>query len=141
MQPNVGKIRELMLARNWTASELARHMGVSRSEVTRILNGSRKGGRKIIGGLIKAFPDETVESLFFLQNMYPNVNINSSCVTYKKFSSTQGFTPVRHPKAHQLACRVNEDDGLVEIKQGKCVTTLVLPPGPIDIEFSIDNGN
>lgn len=65
MKPNVDRIKELMAVRRWSASELARQMGVSRSETTRLLNGERSGGNKVISGLIKAFPDETLESLFF----------------------------------------------------------------------------
>ncbi|MCD8148871.1 MAG: helix-turn-helix transcriptional regulator [Clostridiales bacterium] len=45
-----------MVARHWSASELARQMGVSHSETTRLLNGKRMGGNKVISGLIKAFP-------------------------------------------------------------------------------------
>lgn len=65
MKPKLDRIRELMAVRQWTASELARHMGVSRSETTRLLNGKRNGGNKVISGLIKAFPDEPLETLFF----------------------------------------------------------------------------
>lgn len=65
MKPNVDRIKELMAVRRWSASELARQMGVSRSETTRLLNGKRNGGNKVISGLIKAFPDESLESLFF----------------------------------------------------------------------------
>lgn len=41
MKPNVERIKELMAVRRWSASELARHMGVSRSETTRLLSGKR----------------------------------------------------------------------------------------------------
>ena len=65
MKPKIGRIRELMAVRQWSASELARHMGVSRSETTRLLNGKRNGGNKVISGLIKAFPEEPLDTLFF----------------------------------------------------------------------------
>ncbi len=65
MKPNVERIKELMAVRQWSASELARQMGVSRSETTRLLNGKRNGGNKVISGLIKAFPEESLETLFF----------------------------------------------------------------------------
>ena len=65
MKPNVERIKELMAVRRWSASELARQMGVSRSETTRLLNGKRNGGNKVISGLIKAFPEEPLETLFF----------------------------------------------------------------------------
>lgn len=65
MNLNVERIKELMAVRRWSASELARQMGVSRSETTRLLNGKRNGGNKVISGLIKAFPEESLETLIF----------------------------------------------------------------------------
>lgn len=139
MNPNIDRIKELMVAKQWSASELARQMGVSRSETTRLLNGKRNGGNKVISGLIKAFPDESLESLFFLPTMYPNVNSSANDVAVKKPTGTHQPIPVKHPDAHQLACTVNEDDGLVEIKQGKYITTLVIPPGSVSIKYSTNN--
>lgn len=43
----------------------AMKMGVSRMEVSRLLRGRRVGGKKCIGGLIKAFPDAELKDLFF----------------------------------------------------------------------------
>ena len=71
MKPNVDRIKALMVVRGWSASELARQMSVSRSEITRLLNGKRNGGNKVISGLIMAFPDEPMESLFFCQTCNP----------------------------------------------------------------------
>lgn len=139
MKPNVESIKELMAVRRWSASELARQMGVSRSETTRLLNGKRNGGNKVISGLIKAFPEEPLETLFFLPTLYPNVNTYDNFISIKKPSGVHQPIPIKHPNAHQLACTVNEDDGLVEIKQGKCITTLVIPPGPIGIKYSTNN--
>ena len=139
MKPKIDRIRELMAVRQWSASELARHMGVSRSETTRLLNGKRNGGNKVISGLIKAFPEESLETLFFLHSMYLNVNNDDDYVSVEKPSDVHKLIPIKHPNAHQLACAVNENDGLVEIKQGKCITTLVIPPGPISIKYSMNN--
>lgn len=139
MKPNVDRIKVLMAVRRWSASELARQMGVSRSETTRLLNGKRNGGNKVISGLIKAFPDEPLESLFFLHSVYPNVNADYKSVSGKKPSDEHQPIFIKHPNAHQLACTVNEDDGLVEIKQGKYVTTLVISPGPIGVKYSTNN--
>ena len=139
MKPKIGRIRELMAVRQWSASELARHMGVSRSETTRLLNGKRNGGNKVISGLIKAFPEEPLDTLFFLPTMYPDVNANKDSVSIEKPPNTHQTIPVKHPDAHQLACMVNEDDGLVEIKQGNFTTTLVIPPGPISSKYSTNN--
>lgn len=139
MKPNVDRIKALMAVRRWSASELARQMGVSRSETTRLLNGKRNGGNKVISGLIKAFPDEPLESLFFLPSMYPNVNTNSKTVSLEKSQDEHQSIPIKHPNAHQLACTVNEDDGLVEIKQGKYVTTLLISPGPVGVKYSTNS--
>ncbi len=139
MKPNVERIKELMAVRRWSASELARQMGVSRSETTRLLNGKRNGGNKVISGLIKAFPEESLETLFFLPTLYPNVNSIDDYVSIEKLQSEHQPIQIKHPNAHQLACTVNEDDGLVEIKQGKCITTLVIPPGSVGIKYSTNN--
>lgn len=139
MKPNVDRIKALMAVRRWSASELARQMGVSRSETTRLLNGKRNGGNKVISGLIKAFPDEPLESLFFLPSMYLNVNTNSKTVSLEKPQDEHQSIPIKHPNAHQLACTVNEDDGLVEIKQGKYVTTLLISPGPVGVKYSTNS--
>lgn len=139
MKPNVKRIKELMAVNQWSSSELARQMGVSRSETTRLLNGKRNGGNKVISGLIKAFPEEPLETLFFLPSVYPNVNTSDNSVSVEKLPDNHHPIPVKHPNAHQLACTVNEDDGLVEIKQGKCITTLVITPGPIGIKYSTNN--
>lgn len=71
MKLNVERIKELMAVRRWSASELTRQMGVSRSETTRLLNGKRNGGNKVISGLIKAFPEESLETLFFFAHIVP----------------------------------------------------------------------
>lgn len=109
MKPNVNRLKELMAVRRWSASELARQMGVSRSETTRLLNGKRNGGNKVISGLIKAFPEESLETLFFLLSVYPNVNTNDNSVSVKKPPGEHQSIPIKHPNAHQLACTVNED--------------------------------
>ena len=66
MKPNINFIRNAMEAHHWSGSQLALKMGVSRMEVSRLLRGQRIGGKKCIGGLIKAFPKASMEELFFL---------------------------------------------------------------------------
>lgn len=66
MRPNVDYIKSELERKNWFGSQLALRMGVSRMEVSRLLRGKRVGGKKCIGGLIKAFPDAALEDLFFL---------------------------------------------------------------------------
>lgn len=51
--------------RHWSGSQLAMKMGVSRMEVSRLLRGKRVGGKKCIGGLIRAFPNTSLDDLFF----------------------------------------------------------------------------
>lgn len=69
MKPNIQYILELVRIKDWSGSELGRRMGISRAEANRFLNGERIGGKKIIGGLMKAFPEETVEKLFILDSV------------------------------------------------------------------------
>ena len=65
MKPNIEYVKQEMERRKWTGSQLAMKMGVSRMEVSRLLRGRRVGGKKCIGGLIKAFPDAELKDLFF----------------------------------------------------------------------------
>lgn len=74
MIPNYNHIRALVCQNDWSGAELGRRMGVSRAEANRLLNGERKGGNKIIEGLLMAFPKETFESLFILPKLSPIVN-------------------------------------------------------------------
>lgn len=76
MEPNLKYIHQLVRERDWSGSELARRMGVSRAEANRFLNGQRRGGNKVISGLLRAFPDEKIESLFILPQMEPIRNTN-----------------------------------------------------------------
>lgn len=66
MKPNIEYIKNEMVRHKWTGNQLAVKMGVSRMEVSRLLRGKRVGGKKCIGGLIKAFPDADLNELFFL---------------------------------------------------------------------------
>ena len=66
MKPNIEYIKQKMEQHKWTGSQLAIKMGVSRMEVSRLLHEKRVGGKKCIGGLIKAFPDADLKDLFFL---------------------------------------------------------------------------
>lgn len=67
MKPNIELIKAELEKRNWSGSKLAMKMGVSRMEVSRLLRGERIGGKKCIGGLIKAFPEIPIEQLFFFR--------------------------------------------------------------------------
>ena len=65
MTPNKEYIISIARKNGWRDAELARRLGVSRTEISRFVNGDRKGGSKLIGGIIKAFPNEPMDKLFF----------------------------------------------------------------------------
>lgn len=65
MKPNIEYIKQEMERHKWTGSQLAIKIGVSQIEVSRLLRGKRVGGKKCIGGLIKALPDADLKDLFF----------------------------------------------------------------------------
>lgn len=131
MEPNLARIKNLMRQNGWSSNELARRAGLSKSEVSRFLRGQRSGGNKMISGLLQAFNGETLNSLFILPDLSPNVNTNAAIVPYKKT-----WTDAKHPKAPRLSCRYCEANGLVEIVKGNNVTTLHIPPGEITPEYS-----
>lgn len=66
MTPNRELILELVRQNDWSGSELARRMEVSRAEANRFLNNKRVGGKKLMSGIVKAFPNESIERLFIL---------------------------------------------------------------------------
>lgn len=68
MVPNREYIQKLMFKQGWTQTEFAGQLGMSRAEVNRFLNGKRKGGAKLNGNIIRVFPDEPIEKLFFFWN-------------------------------------------------------------------------
>lgn len=66
MTPNKEYIIILMQQNKWTISELARQTGTSKATISRWLSGKRNSGTKLIAGIIKAFPGEPLNKLFFL---------------------------------------------------------------------------
>lgn len=42
---------------------------------------------------------------------------------------------IKHPDAHQLACTIDEKLGQIEIHQGKNITILKPPPGPVKVLY------
>jgi transcriptional regulator with XRE-family HTH domain len=72
--PNREYLLQLVKEKEWSGSELARRMGISRTEANRLLNGSRVGGKKSIAGLMKAFPDEPLDKLFIFPTVEPKNN-------------------------------------------------------------------
>lgn len=148
MTPNREYIVELIRKRSWSANKLAMRMGISRAEVSRFLNGKRTGGKKLIGGLLKAFPKESVETLFILPIVEPNVNTTGESNSIKELTgkpppgdASKKMKPVKHPSAHRLACSIDETTGTVEIVDGKCITTLIILPGPIEVRHTMKQAN
>lgn len=64
MNLNASKLKELMKEKSLSQNQLAVKANVSKGTISRVLNGKRGAGRKVIAGLLRTFPDETVESLF-----------------------------------------------------------------------------
>ncbi|KEI05954.1 helix-turn-helix domain-containing protein [Clostridium botulinum] len=64
MNLNSLKIKELMKEKNLSQNQLAIKANVSKGTISRVLNGKRGVGRKVIVGFLRTFPDETLESLF-----------------------------------------------------------------------------
>jgi len=66
MRPNIEYIKKLMSEKNWSNAKLALKAGVSKVTIGRVLSGKRGAGKHVIAGLIKAFPNEPINKLFFL---------------------------------------------------------------------------
>lgn len=139
MTPNREYIADLMKARGWSQSKLAMKMSISRSEVSRFFKGKRIGGKKLQDGLLRAFPGEDIHALFILPKVSPIVNDINNIQSIGKHSGVPPpkiMMPIKHPEAHQLACSIDEESGMVEIMCGRCVTTLLVPPGPIKVRHT-----
>jgi len=66
MRLNIEYIKQLQDEKGWSNAQLAMKMGVSKAHVGRILNGKRDAGTKVISGIIRAFPNESLDKLFIL---------------------------------------------------------------------------
>lgn len=74
MQANKEYVQELIKKHNWSQNQFARNAGVSKTTASRWLRGERGAGRRLMSGIIKAFPNEPLEKLFFLEKPSPNRN-------------------------------------------------------------------
>ncbi len=61
MQLNAQVIKELL--GNKSQNQLAKEVGISRGALSNALAGRRGVGRKLLAGLLRAFPDRTIASL------------------------------------------------------------------------------
>ncbi|ADL50526.1 helix-turn-helix transcriptional regulator [Clostridium cellulovorans] len=66
MKPNKQYIVELINKNRWSQNKFAIKAGVSKTTVSRWINGKRGAGSELIAGIIRAFPNEPIEKLFFL---------------------------------------------------------------------------
>ena len=61
---NIDRVSELMTERGWTWADLAREMGMSKSTISRVVQGKTKPGRRYIFALERCFPDARRDELF-----------------------------------------------------------------------------
>jgi len=69
MEPNVEYIKQLMEERDLSIRGLARIAGVSPTAISNYFQGKRGAGRVLIDGFMRAFPDVSLNKLFFLPNV------------------------------------------------------------------------
>ena len=78
MRINKENVIKYMRQNNWSQADLAKVMKVDPSTVSRVLNGTRGTGKDVISGLLNAFPDASIDELFFLDGMSPNNNTKTA---------------------------------------------------------------
>lgn len=61
-------IVEIMCIRGWSQNELARRVGVSKGTMSKVINGKRGTGRKVLAGLLKAIPETSYDLLIENKN-------------------------------------------------------------------------
>ena len=68
------RVFELVEGKYASLSELAHKMGISVSQVYRVKTGKRNINEKFIAGAVKAFPQHSLDQLFFLSLESPPGN-------------------------------------------------------------------
>lgn len=63
MKLNKTAITSLIQEREISQNELARRINVSHGSLSNALSGRRQAGRKLLAGLLRQFPNESVTSL------------------------------------------------------------------------------
>lgn len=74
MYLNSKRMRALMMINNLSQNKLSKKLNVTKGTVSRCLNGKRGVGKKFIAALIRAFPEESLESLVTKENTIQSVN-------------------------------------------------------------------
>lgn len=63
MRLNNARIQELLGKHNMSQSQLVQRIGITKGALSNALSGRRTAGRKILAGLLRTFPGETLEKL------------------------------------------------------------------------------
>ena len=126
MTPNRSYITKLVNERGWSDSELARQMGISRAEANRFMKGQRSGGKKLMSGLLRAFPNETIDTLFILPTVSPVVNniIDNKTETIQQI----GLVPVKNLN-NALVAKMDARNGVIEVAEHGYTTQFKVPAG------------
>ena len=126
MTPNRTYITKLVNERGWSDSELARRMGISRAEANRFMKGQRSGGKKLMSGLLRAFPNESIEALFILPSLSP---IGNNC---PDFTSDElhllELVPVKNLN-NALVAKMDARNGVIEVAEHGYLTQFKVPEG------------
>lgn len=64
---DVELVKKIVENHNLTLGQLSVKSGISKSQLSRVLNGKRNAGAKTISGLVKAFPEP--ENLFIIKEL------------------------------------------------------------------------
>ncbi|MDR3565541.1 MAG: helix-turn-helix transcriptional regulator [Negativicutes bacterium] len=72
MQLNKARVKELINGRDLSQNQLAAQIGVSRGSLSNALSGRRGVGRKLLAGLLRILPGETLASLIVSERQDEN---------------------------------------------------------------------
>jgi transcriptional regulator with XRE-family HTH domain len=126
MTPNKTHITKLVKEKGWSDSELARRMGISRAEANRFMKGQRSGGKKLMSGLLRAFPNESIEALFILPSLSPIDN------NYTELASDTlnaiNLVPVKNLN-NALVAKMDAQNGVIEVAEHGYTTQFKVPAG------------
>ena len=126
MTPNRTYITKLVNERGWSDSELARRMGISRAEANRFMKGQRSGGKKLMSGLLRAFPNESIETLFILPNLSPIGNNYTALIS--DTSQSVDLVPVKNLN-NALVAKIDAQNGVIEVAEHGYTTQFKVPAG------------
>jgi transcriptional regulator with XRE-family HTH domain len=126
MTPNRTYITKLVNERGWSDSELARRMGISRAEANRFMKGQRSGGKKLLSGLLRAFPNESIETLFILPNMSPIGNNYAALIS--DTPQSVDLVPVKNLN-NALVAKIDAQNGVIEVAEHGYTTQFKVPAG------------